>query len=85
MEKNYSFMKKWFNLPKESENLKEEPKDIAVYKISKLNLGENIIKAWEITDEFLFIRVPYGVGRNSMIMEYYIPLEDLRKALLKED
>ena len=77
--------RKRFNLPKESEDLKEESKDIAVYKISKLNLGENIIKTCEITDEFLFIRIPYGFGRDSMIMEYYIPLEDLRKALLKED
>lgn len=78
-------MRKRFNIPKESEDLKEKPKDIAVHRISKLNLGENIIKTCEITDEFLFIRIPYGVGQNSMIMEYYIPLEDLRKALLKED
>lgn len=77
-------MKKWFNLSKESEDLKEKSKDIAVYKISRLNLGENVIKTCEITDEFLFIRIPYGVGENSIIMEYYIPLEDLRKALKEE-
>lgn len=66
---------------KKSENLKEESKDPKIHRISELKIGGKVIKTCEITDKYLFIRIPIFVDQECMTLEYYIPLEDLRKAL----
>ena len=56
-----------------------------IHRVSELKISEEVIKICEITDEYLFIRIPFFVDQECTILEYYIPLEDLRKALIKED
>ena len=75
----------WFKSKEKPKELEEKNEDPKIHRISKLKIGEKVIKTCEITDEYLFIRIPIFVDQKSMTLEYYIPLEDLRKALIKED
>lgn len=81
--KNFKFMR-WFRFKEES----EKNRSIPVCKISQIKLKDTPpIKAWEIIDKSLILRMPFywteEYSTFMMIMEYSIPLKELKEELEK--
>lgn len=59
--------------------------DVPIYKVAEIRIGDNSpIKSWEISNDSLILKIPFYYPPKTTIMEYHIPLMDLKKAL-KED
>lgn len=52
-----------------------------IRRINKIETKDNDYKTWEVAEEEVILRIPY----SNMILEYYLPLDELRNALREKE